>query len=244
MESGRRKPNWVRLYAGLTIFACLGSFASQFFHLSPGPIQPIVGILMIGVGVTVVAQEIKESLALAGVVLLASISELCGLFTGFPFGRYEYTNRWFPTLPLPEGHQFPLLLPFAWLMIVGGCLNVALRFCSGWRAAVLSGAFAACIDIAMERAMTDVFGYWTWLSPGPFGGSPLENVLGWFAVASLASGWIIARRAKIEGEGSPEVLAWFCFFVSFSGLLKGFQFAWIGLLGISAMLLLSRRKKF
>lgn len=244
MERSTRKLNWVQVYAGLTIFACLGSLASHLFKISPGPIQPIVGILMIGVGVAVVVLEIKDALSLVGVILLASLSEFCGLFTGFPFGRYEYTDRWFPTLPLPQGHQFPILLPFAWLMIVGGCYNVALRFCSGWRAAILSGALAAVIDIAMERAMTDVFGYWNWLTPGPFGGSPLENVLGWFAVAAIGSGWIMVRQSRVEGDGSPTILAWFCFFMAFSGFLNGFQFAWIGLLAISAMLVFACRKKF
>lgn len=204
---------WTVSYLGLVGFSLVGSWLSAAFHLNPGPIVPVASVLTLVIGAVAAAnpfwldQGIRPILQLG---LAGAIIELCGIMTGFPFGRYAYTNRWFPALPLGPRGYFPLLLPLAWVLVVSASTSTMIllfgqfngprgseRQSSRGRIGlpVLTGLLAAIIDMVMEPALTGPLSYWHWQYTGPFpGGVPISNFLGWWATATLGY-WILARKS-------------------------------------------------
>jgi len=165
------------------VFAILGSALSRYAHLDSGPIAPVTSFLTILVGVAAIFGS--RFYRLWPVLLLGTTAELVGLYTGFPFGHYRYTDQWAPVITLPQGFQFPVILPFAWLLMAGAAWAIAPG--TGWQKAITAGAIAALIDLPMEAVMTGPLRYWTWNPTGPLpGGAPVTNTIGWFAVATAA----------------------------------------------------------
>ncbi|HLO98457.1 MAG TPA: carotenoid biosynthesis protein [Fimbriimonas sp.] len=228
-------------YCAIVAFSCLGSIASKAFQLDPGPIKPIFSFLMIALGVTCIAIEMGNWKSVAFILGLGTAAEICSLATGFPFGRYHYTDQWIPTIPLWGNERFPLLLPFAWVMIVGGAASLVQRKASGWWFVVATGLLCAAIDAPMERAMIDVFRYWTWVDVGPVFGAPIVNSLGWFGVAAVAAIPLKKGAPDQSGQYSSKVVAVFCGFVAICGWLDHFSVAWLLLIAIGATMFFNER---
>lgn len=190
----------LRWYFGLIVFSLLGMAASAAFKLDAGPIPPIASALIILFGWLTILGPVSDELerrvairAMLVVLVLGAASEIVGIYTGFPFGRYAYTQAWQPTVTLPGGHAFPLLLPVAWGMIAGACTLLYCRFLTPTISIFLAALTATIYDIPMEVVLSSEGGYWQWLDPTfPIGpglppGVPLMNAVGWFAVTALAS---------------------------------------------------------
>ena len=140
---------------------------------------------------------------LAAALALGATAEIVGLATGFPFGRYVYTDAWWPTVALPGIGSFPLALPFAWLLMAGASV-LGLSPFRPLPSALLGGLLAALVDLLMEPAMTGPLGYWRWLAPGPLpGGAALANPFGWWAVATLA-GLVLTVGAPRVAPATPR----------------------------------------
>lgn len=187
----------------LVAFSLAGSLLSKSFNLDPGLIRPIVSLLTIATGFYALARTVKLWQASA-VVGVGAAAEICGLYTGFPFGDYAYTTVWQPVVALPQNHLFPVAVPFAWFLVAGGCA-LALRPL-GKPMLVLAPLMATLIDFFMEPVMTRTLGYWRWLQPGPLpGGAPWLNMAGWFATSFVAA--LILQRGKTKNEESTWILA-------------------------------------
>lgn len=218
---------WFRLNLGLIIFSCFGTLASRLLHLDPGIIAPVAAGLVILTGALVALSEIAEchgwKTALQGGLVILGIGagfELLGVYTGFPFGRYAYTGAWQPNLVLPGSTNFPLLLPFAWLMVVGS-LFVLLRHGSVTGTALRVGLAAATIDFFMEGVLTSTLRYWKWLEPSALpGGAPLANIAGWFGV-SFAGAVIVAKLAPNTGSRPCRAGYSLAAYLAFLALLAG-----------------------
>ncbi len=192
-----------KLFLGLVAFSLVGSLLSKSFNLDPGLIQLVASLLTIATGFIALARMAK--LWQVGAVLVVGAgAEVCGVYTGFPFGRYEYTATWQPVVAFPQGHLFPLLVPFAWFLVAGGCA-LALRPL-GKPMLILAPLMATLIDFFMEPVMTRTLGYWRWLERGPLpGGAPWMNMAGWLATSFLAA--LILRRGKANSDEAAWVLA-------------------------------------
>lgn len=234
MRAEQWQAKLTKLYVASVLFSCFGIAAQKFLKADPGPIAPLMSAIIMLSGAGSVALSIGRLTSVGWVLGIGALAEIIGLFTGFPFGRYEYTDRWVPTVPLGMGHRFPLLLPLAWLMMVGGSFLFVSRYWQGWKLVVGTAALAAAIDIPMERAMTDVLGYWKWTPPGPLYGAPVLNVFGWLGVGALAAFSI--RKAKVQERSSRIILPLFCGFVAWNGFLSGFDPAYIALLAFAVYL--------
>ncbi len=223
----------------------LGTAASILFKLDPGPIAPIAGLLVILTGALCIALHVRDWKRILALLSLSTLAELAGLFTGWPFGKYVYTHNWWPTVPIGPDHFFPLLLPFAWLMIVGGSWLTLRSFTSGWATILWTGLLAVLVDAPMERVMTDVFGYWKWAEPGPVFGAPILNSVGWFVVGCGCAA-ILEWGSKTRGSRYGWwVVGPFCIFAGISGLFRYFDWAFIVLLALGALfctLRVSRRE--
>jgi putative membrane protein len=175
---------------------------SRLSQLDPGPIAPVTALLTLTVGCVAALGSYRCLPALAGVLTLGAASEVCGLYTGFPFGHYAYTDRWWPTLVLLGGHRFPVQLPFAWLLMAGGAFLAMPAKLSLLPRAVLGALLAASLDLVMEPVMVGALGYWRWVEPGPLpGGAPIANFVGWFGT-SLLAGLILGSLQPSEDERS------------------------------------------
>ena len=82
--------------------------------------------------------------------------------------------------------------------------------------------------------MTDVFGYWRWLPPGPIYGAPIWNAVGWMAVGGIAV--LGLRHVQAAEQRSGLVLPLFCGFVAWNGFLSNFDPAWIALVAFAVWL--------
>ena len=226
-----------QVFIGLTLFGLVGSAISTFFKLDPGFIAPITTVLIILLGATIVALGIRNGAAVAALLVVCGGAEVVGVLTGFPFGKYEYTDRWWPTVPLGEHHRYPLLIPFAWLLIVGSCYGIMRSRFTKWSSVFLCAVMATLIDMPMERAMTVVFGYWKWEPVGPIFGAPIQNSIGWFVVSFLAATILAVRDLEIIAKPSWKVLVTFCCFVALTGEISRSDVAWLALMGIASVTL-------
>lgn len=132
-------------------------------------------------------------------LLIGGISEILGVYTGWVFGDYVYTQKWWPTiaLPVPSNNLewrtplYPLVLPFAWIMVVGACQAVLPDRITGKGRALLAATIATLYDFAlMEPVMVSKLQYWAWRynEDGlPFG-VPWHNYAGWWITSLLAAG--------------------------------------------------------
>ncbi|MCX7790583.1 MAG: carotenoid biosynthesis protein [Chloroflexaceae bacterium] len=202
-----------KAYLACVLFSIAGTGLSVATGLDPGPIRPLAAAatLLLGVAALLAAplRALGAARALGGAGLVLAVgaaSEVAGLYTGFPFGRYEYTERWQPVLPLPGGHVFPVLLPFAWFLVAGACYLWVSRWMTGWAAALAGALLAAAVDAAMEPVMTGPLGYWRWLEPTVLGIAPAANFGGWVGVSLLAG--LILGRFGFGRVGSPADAGW------------------------------------
>jgi putative membrane protein len=120
----------------------------------------------------------------AAVALLAWAAEYIGSQTGFPFGHYAYSALLQPQL----GHV-PLVIPFAWLMMLPAAWAVASRLVGTRRLLPFTTVSAIALtawDLFLDPQMV-AWGFWEWASPGGYFGIPWVNFLGWFLVGGLVT---------------------------------------------------------
>jgi putative membrane protein len=215
------KLGWI--YIGLVVFSLAGTCVSVFAKVNPGPIAPIASVLTILVGFSAVFEptlrstQVQAKTTLLAVLLLSALIECIGLVTGFPFGSYKYTDKWVPTVLL-DTIQFPLMVPFAWLLVVGASTVL----CSRVRLPLLAASIVATgIDFAMEPVMVQKLGYWHWDYPGPLpGGASVLNPVGW-----LLTSWLIARLVSLSPQENRTtaglVLGGHCLLTLGIGLMSG-----------------------
>jgi len=163
--------------------------------------------------------------------------EVLGVHTGWPFGVYEYD----PSL----GAQLfgvPLVVPFAWVMMVHPALIAARRITNTW-VFLYGGALLAAWDLFLDPQMVAA-GRWKWEVTGshvPFTPDiPLSNPFGWL----LAGIIIIAllhkvlpreRRKESASLVAVDVLLLWTLFGGFVGNLFFFDRPGLALFGTFIM---------
>ncbi len=195
---------WQRALTGLVLFGLCGQAAATAFRLDALWPARITSIVLIAVGAIAVFLAIAENwgrkaavTAAVALMIVGSSSEIAGVLTGFPFGTYTYTENWWPTVLLPGGHPYPLVLPFAWAMMAGSAWLIAADFVPRSTTPILAAILATAADFGMEPVMVKVHQYWIWPTGGPLLGVPVSNALGWLGTTALAT-LFIARSMKRE----------------------------------------------
>lgn len=130
------------------------------------------------------------------IAILTWAAEWLGSTTGFPFGSYHYTD-----LLQPQLSGVPLLIPLAWLMMLGPSWAVADAVIADrlqgikrhLALALLAGAAMTAWDLYLDPQMVG-WNFWAWDTSGAYFGIPLGNFAGWFAVAALVT-LIVRPRA-------------------------------------------------
>ncbi len=160
---------------------------------------------------------------LAIVLLFGYFIELIGVHTGWPFGIYEYDSSLGFAL-----FGVPLVVPFAWAMMVHPSLVAARRITSKWTF-LYGGALLAAWDLYLDPQMVSA-GRWRWEVEGqhiPFAPDvPLSNFFGWLlagcAIVALLNLVLPFERRKESASlrAVNILLTW----VLFSGLIGNLFF--------------------
>jgi lycopene beta-cyclase len=133
------------------------------------------------------------------VAALTWAAEWAGSTTGLLFGPYRYTVALQPQLA-----GVPLLIPLAWLMMLGPSWAVAQSVLgsAGGKprdrvlAAAVTGLAMAAWDLYLDPQMVG-WQFWAWDESGQYFGIPLQNFVGWFIVAALVTLAVRPRRLHV-----------------------------------------------
>jgi uncharacterized membrane protein len=203
-------------------------------------------IVVLGAALSVVHAVLSRGARTGGGLLLvvgltAVAFEAVGLATGFPYGRYDYSDALGPTLL-----GVPFLVPLAWLMMAWPSWLLAERLTRPVRAtrrpparvAVAAALFAGW-DVVLDPQLVQA-GYWTWAHPRPglpgIDTVPLTNLAGWLLAGAVLMGvldLLVARTsvpdAPRTGDGAPLLaLGW----MTLGGAVA--HAGWLGLPGSAA----------
>ena len=125
---------------------------------------------------------------------LGLLVEAVGVASGFPFGRYSYTDVLAPKL-----FGVPIGIIFAWLMVVLSAffttrylLDKLQPGWNKWALLGLSAALALASDFLMEPVAVYIQNYWTWYDSGLYYGVPEANFVAWGFI-SLLMVWLLNR---------------------------------------------------
>jgi uncharacterized membrane protein len=132
--------------------------------------------------------------------LVGFAAEVLGTSTGFPFGKYYYTDTLGPKLlGVPE------VVPLVWFVIAYLTYSMSRGAFGAGRSALLGvaalSAFGAVSWDFMVDPMFSSYGYWVWTGqyfPLPrLAGIPLTNFVGWFVLLTLmVSIYLLIIRKK------------------------------------------------
>lgn len=153
------------------------------------------------------AWGISKTIRAAGTIVVLTLgAEAIGTATGFPFGQYHYTAKLQPQIA-----HVPLLIPFAWFMMLPVAWAVAYKLvgkASGWRFVAVSAAAMTAWDLFLDPQMV-AWGFWVWDQPGGYFGIPWQNFAGWFLTAALVT--VAVRPAPLSHGLLPAVYGavWF-----------------------------------
>jgi putative membrane protein len=159
----------------------------------------------------------RGALAGLGTVGLAWACEHIGETSGWPFGRYEYTNILAPQI----AGVVPLPIVCAWLMVALGAWQLAGRLAHGTGKGARGMAIAGTatlilvLDLQIETIATRVNRYWRWVDQGQYYGVPTTNFSAWWLVGLLMATVLMyalwgvqAPMPASERAGWRRVVAW------------------------------------
>lgn len=153
-----------------------------------------------------------------GAVTLAV--ERVGTTTGWPFGRYRYTDRLPPTVA-----GVPVAVPLAWwgmALPAREAAHAALgRRTSPFGRVGLGAVALTAWDLFLDPQMT-AEGYWRWERRGVYRGIPASNFVGWLVTGAAVMAvleWLLAPRqpdqvlvAEYGAMGVMETVGFAAFF--------------------------------
>lgn len=159
--------------------------------------------------------------------------ELLGVNTGWPFGIYTYDSSLGFAI-----FGVPLVVPFAWVMMIHPCLVAARRVTSKWTF-LYGGALLAGWDLFLDPLMVSA-GRWTWEVPGahvPFVPDvPLSNFFGWLLAGCAIVGLLnlvlpFERRKESASLRAVTILLTWVLFSGFIGNIFFFDRPGLAFLG-------------
>lgn len=228
----RRRRHGISQRARLVLGAVLALtiLLQMVYPLVSGTALQIITIATIYVGATSMVLHAYLSYGMkyaSRYLILAALFgyfiELLGVHTGWPFGIYTYDSSLGFAL-----FGVPVVVPFAWVMMIHPCLVAARRVTSKWTF-LYGGALLAGWDLFLDPLMVSA-GRWTWEVQGahiPFVPDvPLSNFFGWLlagcAIVALLNFVLPFERRKESASlrAVTILLTW----VLFSGFIGNIFF--------------------
>jgi len=129
--------------------------------------------------------RIRWFLAFVVAVLVSSVSELAGTSYGLPFGSYEYTDLLGPKL----FQKVPYLIPLSWFFMGLASYGISRAMIEEARFSIYRIFWASWLlvswDLTLDPAMSHLAPFWTWNESGPYFGTPLLNLFGWYVTGVI-----------------------------------------------------------
>lgn len=161
------------LGAGFYALLWFGGVVSYLFLGGPPPgsewAAPVFLALAAGLAWGILPETERPVLWIAALAGFAA--EALGVATGFPFGRYRYTEALFPSLG-----GVPIVMAAAWSVLI-----VYVRQMTP--SPVRGAAWMTAIDLVIDPLAAGRLRYWVWEGTGPYYGIPWTNFAGWFFVS-------------------------------------------------------------
>jgi len=218
--------NFLFLLVGATIFLQVS------YPLIHGDALRIVTIATVYVGALSMVLHghlsygVKYSTRYLPVTALFGLAiEILGVHTGWPFGVYHYDSSLGLAL-----FGVPLVVPFAWVMMVHPALIAARRIAGNW-VFLYGGALLAAWDLFLDPQMVAA-GRWKWEVTGshvPFTPDiPLSNAFGWLLAGLVITGFLNLilpreRRKQAASLVAVDALLLWTLFAGFVGNLFFFH---------------------
>lgn len=137
------------------------------------------------------------------------VIEVLGVATGFPFGTYEYDLERLGISAL----GVPLLIPFAWFMMLYPCWLISRDLFKSRYLSILTGALLMSTwDLYLDPQMVNE-GYWVWFVDGVATKEiPLTNFFGWFlstaVIFTLLSFALKPNQSEVSNATPYALLLW------------------------------------
>jgi len=144
------------------------------------------------------------------IALIATlVIEVLGVKTGFPFGAYKYDLE---RLGI-TAFGVPLLIPFAWFMMLYPCWLISRDLFKSRYLAILTGALLMSTwDLYLDPQMVNE-GYWVWFVDGTATKEiPLTNFFGWFlstaVIFTLLSFALKPKHSEVSNATPYALILW------------------------------------
>jgi putative membrane protein len=211
-----------RLLLGAFIAAIVTVLANILWALASGgtrDLLTIVGVLAFAAasGLHAYAAYGRTFLVrFASVALITTfVIEVLGVETSFPFGTYEYDAERLGLSVL----GVPLLIPFAWFMMLYPSWLISRDLIKSKYLAILTGALLMSTwDLYLDPQMVNE-GYWVWFIDGiATKDIPLTNFFGWFlstAIIFTLLSFVLKSNKSVVSNATPYSLVLWVWLGSF-----------------------------
>ncbi len=175
---------WIgRIVAGLFVVLLVGGIVTNSADSDFVVLRRYGEMMFLWVAAAVVALYSRRGLARLFVgALIGFGSEILGVATGIPYGRYHYTS----TLGVSVA-GVPVVMLAAWMVLLSYAWFLASQVTSLQSRHRLSAALAMTLfDLLIDPVAIGPMHLWVWDQLGIYYGVPFVNFIGWFVVSWVA----------------------------------------------------------
>ena len=174
MKAGSRTvPQWLNI--GLwTAYAInwLGGVGGHFlFGGTPADMAWAAPVFLLLATLLVFIADAEDWRGLLISFVVGFAAEAIGVATGYPFGRYVYSDVLAPAIV-----GVPPVMAGAWMILVATVRQMRLPI---WAGALMMVA----IDLVIDPLAANTLRFWQWQNPGLYYGIPFTNFAGWLVVS-------------------------------------------------------------
>jgi uncharacterized membrane protein len=147
-------------------------------------------------------------------LIVGNIFENVGVATGFPFGRYYFTDAMGPKLfhvPILLGLAYVGMGYLSWSLgrIIVGDLQSPLAGARVVTTPLVASFVMVAWDFANDPVWANINRLWVWKNGGPYFGVPLTNFLGWYLVIYIIYQlFAIYLRTRVPENNSQPRVHW------------------------------------
>jgi uncharacterized membrane protein len=122
-------------------------------------------------------------------LVVSNAMENLSILTGFPFGRYTYTDVLGPKLflvPVIIGGAYAGAGYLSWIVahVLIGRTGPSDRF-AVWALPAVGAVLMVSWDMSFDPSASTIGKSWIWIDGGPYFGVPLQNFFGWYLTVFL-----------------------------------------------------------
>src|ERR1700730_9075960 len=140
-------------------------------------------------------------------LVVSNVSENLSIPTGFPFGRYYYSDVLGPKLflvPVLIGGAYTGVGYLSWVVAQVLLDRIDSSSRSGiWALPAVAAVLMVSWDLSLDPSASTIGKTWIWIDGGPFFGVPLQNFVGWYLTVFLflaLFSWYQSRRPLLAAQ--------------------------------------------